>query len=114
MIIAGVASILPRLLALRLPAGLTVDEAGVRGVRGSKRIDVAWVDLVSVRALGDAGPQLVVHAKAEAPVLVHAHAIGSDPAIVAAVIEHFRQNPSQRHELVSGRRAIQIVEQATL
>lgn len=96
--------------SMRLPLGLRVDSTGLRGVRGGKRVDLEWSDLVSATAFGRHGPKLLLLTANQETIVFDAHHIGSDPAIVARVIEHFKAHPAQRSQLNDGVAAIRRVE----
>jgi hypothetical protein len=101
-----------QLWALRTPAGLTLDPDGMRGVRSSHRIDIAWDDLESVSVVGGRAAKLVVTPRDGSPVLLDAHWSGSDPNLVAPIVEHFRTRAADRPALTDGRAAIRLVEEA--
>lgn len=99
LIILGV-----RLWQLRVPAGLTLTPAGLRGIRGRADIDWRWEDLasVSVVAAPAAKLALVPRGGAGRPVQAPALALGSDPNAVAAIIRHYLENPRERAALSEG------------
>lgn len=99
-------------LSLRVALGLRVGPDGLRGVRGSKRVELAWEDLASAAPVGAHGPKLLLSTRAGASIVVDANHTGSDPAIIAAVIEHYRARPASRAELADGIGAIRAVEAA--
>jgi len=101
-----------QLLALRVPAGLTLDADGIRGVRGTRQVDIAWHDLAGVDVLAARGARLVLTPRDAGPVVLDPHWFGSDPNVVAVVIAHFRDHPADRSALADGRTAIRVVEEA--
>jgi hypothetical protein len=97
---------------LRDPAGLTLTPEGVRGVRGSGHVDLPWSDLERVDVTAVRGARLVLHARGGAAVAIDPHRLGSDPNLVAAIVEHFRTHPGDRGALAEGIAALARVEDA--
>jgi len=110
---SSVAWLATQLWALRLPVGLTVSEHGLSGLRGGADVRIPWerVEAVKVES-GRAGAQLVVTAVGGSAVAVQAAHLGSDPNVVAAVLEHFWTYPEHRCLLGDAREAIRLVEDA--
>ncbi|MEV8250421.1 hypothetical protein AB0O87_05795 [Microbacterium sp. NPDC076768] len=99
------------LWSVRTPAGLTLDERGLRGVREHTSFDVEWDGLVRAESGGKMGMKLTLHFRdRRRPVVVGGPQIGSDPAVVAAVIEYYRLHPAERTHLSDGPGAIRVVE----
>jgi len=99
--------------ALRQPAGLTISPRGLRGVRGAKSFDVEWEHVASAAAVEHRGrAQLELRFANSGPVSVPSPLLGSDPNVVAAIIEYFRMHAEQREALASSRTAILAVEAA--
>lgn len=94
----------------RTPAGLRVGPGGLQGVRGSKRVHLGWDELVSASPFGKHGPKLMLLTENQGAIIIDSHHTGSDPAIVARVIEYFKANPTQRAQLSDGTAAIRILE----
>lgn len=96
--------------SLRYPVGLKVSHEGLTGVRGGAPVDLAWDDILSASPSGEHGPRLRVLLRSGESVMIDGHHLGSDPAIVAAVIEFYRATRARRGELADGRAAIRAVE----
>lgn len=96
--------------SMRFPRGLRVGVEGLSGVRGSRRVEVGWDDILNVSLVGPFGPKLMLLIREGRPIVIDAHHLGSDPAIVAAVIEFFRTRPFLRAQLSDGPAAIRAVE----
>lgn len=96
--------------SMRFPAGLRLGVEGLSGVRGSRRVEVGWGDILNVSPVGPHGPKLMLLIRDSRPIVIDTHHLGSDPAIVAEVIEFFRTRPSLRAQLSDGRAAIRAVE----
>lgn len=110
--LVGLVWLAQQLWALRVPAGLTLDARGVRGARGTRHVDIPWDDLAAVDVVGTRGAKLVLTPRGGSPVMLDPHWFGSDPNLVAPVVEHFRVHPEDRAALVDGRAAIRLVEDA--
>ena len=114
MVIASGASLIwlgQQVWSLRLPAGLTVSDDGVLGVRGAGAINCAWQDVAGFFIMQTAtGDALVIESPVRSFRPIPAGPIGSDPAAVASILEHLRLYPADRARLVSGRDAIRAVE----
>ncbi|SJN46068.1 hypothetical protein FM104_14530 [Microbacterium esteraromaticum] len=106
----GLWLLVKEILSARTPAGLQVDAEGLSGVRGTKQVHLRWDDLESAAAFGRHGPQLMLLTSNQGPIALEAHHFGSDPAVVARIIEYFRVNPTQRAQLNDGAAAIRTVE----
>lgn len=100
-----------QLWSLRIPAGLTVTEQGLAGVRGTARADLVWAGLTDVRAVFARGAKLVFTRLDGRTIIVEPRWTGSDPNEVAAIIEHFRLHPADRALLADPRSAIRRVEE---
>ena len=107
----GIWLLVKEVLSERTPAGLQVDAEGLRGVRGTKQVDLRWDDLENAAAFGKHGPKLMLLTRQQGPIILDSHYLGSDPAIVAEVIEYFKTHPTQRALLSDGASAINTVEQ---
>ena len=101
--------------SLRLPTGLTVSPEGLSGVRNGGTIDVTWDQLASATATGgDRGSSLELGLADGGAVAVQGMYVGSDPNLVAAIIEHFRTHPDDRALLADAPEAVRAVELASL
>jgi hypothetical protein len=97
---------------LRLPSGLRLSADGLFGVRGSSAVRVAWDQLGEVTAIpGPTGARLQLTV-AQSPIVIDAAMLGSDPSVVATIIEHFRTHPDDRRSLSDADEAIRRVEEA--
>lgn len=110
LVVIGLALLIQTIWSTRTPVGLSVHPEGLRGVRGTKRVDLRWDDIESVSPFGHHGPKLLLITANHDAIIIDSHHTGSDPAIVARVIEYFRKNPLQRTQLRDGAAAINIVE----
>lgn len=98
---------------LRRPAGLEVSPSGLRGVRGSANVDTRWEELDHANAfVTPKSASLEVTFKGGSAVEIDAVHLGSDPTVVAAVIEHFRADGADRELLLDPRAALRAVEAA--
>jgi hypothetical protein len=100
-----------QLWALRLPAGLTLDARGIRGVRGSKPVDLGWHDLVRAEVTAPKGIRLVLHLSDSGTIVLEPAYIGSDPNVLAAVIDFFVEHPEHRGMLATPEAALRLVEE---
>jgi hypothetical protein len=93
------------------PRGLEVSAYGLKGVRYGPDVDIPWENVRSVTALrGGSGVKLYIttaHGKAFA---VPAWVLGSDPAPVAGIIDHFLDRRKYRPLLDTAWDAIRHVE----
>lgn len=96
--------------ALRTPSGLTLDERGLRGVRGSHRFELAWSELSSATIVSAKGARLVLNLRSGGVIVIDPHRIGSDPNVVAPVIDFFLRNPEHRAALATPRAALALAE----
>jgi hypothetical protein len=100
-----------QLWALRIPLGLTLTEQGLRGVRGTARIDLSWGDLTEITVVAERGAKLVVVTTGDSRMVVEPRWTGSDPNVVAAIATHFLQHPADRPLLADPRAAVRRVEE---
>ncbi|MDF2920774.1 MAG: murein endopeptidase, partial [Microbacterium sp.] len=102
--VLGLAFIAVWVWRLRVPAGLELTPAGVRGVRGSARIDWSWDDLVQVGVVGAPVAKLSLTPRGGVgrPVLAPTLALGSDPNEVAAIVRYYLERPAERGALADG------------
>ncbi|MFV0427032.1 MAG: hypothetical protein ACK5KU_08355 [Beutenbergiaceae bacterium] len=96
--------------SVRTPVGLRVTADGLDGVRGARPLSLAWDEIDSADAPGPHGPHLALLTTTGNTIVIETHYIGSDPAIVARILQHYRDNPAQRHELEDGQQAVRVVE----
>jgi heme A synthase len=101
-----------QLWALRTPRGLALSERGLRGVRNSQRLDLAWEDLAGAEAVSAKQTRLHLNLVSGGVVVVVPTWTGSDPRAVARVVEFFLAHPEQRAALSSPRDAVALVEQS--
>ena len=102
-----------QLWSLRTDPGLTLSEYGLRGVRGSRRVDLAWSDLASASVISEKGARLVLTLRAGGAIVIGAHHIGSDPNAVAPIIDFFLDHPEHRAVLATPMAALALVEEKT-
>lgn len=98
--------------SMRIPAGLQLAADGLHGVRGGKLINLSWADIVSAAPAGVHGPRLMVMTRSGGAFVIDGNHLGSDPAIVARVIEFYCAHPARRDDLADGNGAIRAVEAA--
>jgi hypothetical protein len=111
--LGGVVGLVIEAWSLRLPTGLVVDESGLVGVRGGPDAQLPWERLESASVVtSSTGACLAITAVEGSVVTIQAPQIGSDPNVVAAIIEHFRTHPEDREVLGDAREAIRRVEAA--
>lgn len=97
--------------ALRIPDGLTLSEAGLRGVRGSTPVELSWDDLSHASVVSVKGARLVLNLRSGRGIVVDPRRIGSDPNVVAPVIDFFLENPRHRAVLSTPVAALALVEE---
>jgi hypothetical protein len=105
---ASLVWLVPQAASLRHPPGLTLDASGLSGVRGSKRVALPWDDLDGVSLQESRGAMLVLEPHDAAPIVIDARWIGSDANLVAAIIEHFRAQRTDRAALDEGPSALRL------
>ena len=100
-------------LARRVPRGLRLTESGLIGVRGASRVHLAWEEIahVGMRTAGKDG-ELTLESVTGQGVAVSGARLGSDPAVVAVVIAHFRDHSADRAFLDTPQEALRHVERA--
>lgn len=108
----GVTQLVRQLWATRVPVGLTLDFEGVYGVRGSASLRLPWEELEGASVVGPHGPKLVVRSLAGERFTIDAHHLGSDPAVVVALIECYLRHPELRPHLADGVEAVREAERA--
>lgn len=111
--VVGLVLLLKQVWDLRVPEGLTLTPSGLMGVRGTKPFNVSWDGLQeATAATKQAGLCLQLTLAGHSVLSVPGAYIGSDPNVVAAIIEHFRTHPEDRKYLADGDEAIRVVEAA--
>ena len=101
------------LWALRRPRGLLVSSWGLRGVRGAPSVLLPWdYWRRAVAVASPNGARLVLQLESGGSVTIHGQYLGSDPNLVAAIIEHFRTHADDGDRLANAHDAIRCVEEA--
>lgn len=99
--LVGLGFLLQQLWWLRTPVGLALTPDGVSGVRGVHPVTIPWDELRGADVVDSRGARLVLHRADGGVQTVGALWLGSDPNVVAAVIEFFRAHP-ERRDLLAG------------
>lgn len=94
--LVGLGFLAQQLWWLRTPVGLALSPDGLRGVRGIHPITIGWDELAAADVIDARGAKLVLHRTDGGAQPVGALWLGSDPNIVAPVIEFFRTHPEKR------------------
>ena len=110
--LAAFAWLVVQVAALAVPSGLTLTAHGVRGVRGAGRIDLPWDEVSRVEVVSTRGARLVLHSRAGTATSLDGRVLGSDPNLVAPIVEHFRAHPADRSTLGDPAAALALVEAA--
>ena len=101
-----------QLWALRTPRGLTLSEQGLRGVRGSKPVNLGWDDLSYAEAISSPqGAKLVLQLRPSGAIVIMPHYTGSDPNVLAPLINFFLAHPEHRTALATPMAALVLVEE---
>ncbi|WP_188510817.1 hypothetical protein [Conyzicola nivalis] len=113
LLLSGIALVwlAQQLWALRTPTGLTLTEHGLRGVRGSKPVQLGWDELDHAEAVASKGAKLALHLRTGGVVEIEPRYTGSDANVVAPVINFFLAHPEHRSTLRTPRAALQLVEE---
>lgn len=100
------------LWALRRSAGLSVDERGMRGVRGGPGLDLKWSDVIDVKVAESKKQRslVLVLATGRDIVRIPERAVGGDLYAVATIVNYYLQNPDERGRLVDGLDAVRHVD----
>lgn len=101
-----------QLWALRTPRGLALSENGLRGVRNSKPVHLRWDDLAGAQAVAAKQTRLHLILVGGGVIEVVPTWTGSDPNVVARVIEFYLAHPEHRAILATPREAVALVEQS--
>lgn len=111
--VVGLVLLLKQVWDLRVSEGITLSPKGLVGVRGAKSFRVSWDGLQEATAATKQTGLCLQLTLADHSVLsVPGAYMGSDPNVVAAIIEHFRTDPEDRKYLADGDEAIRVVEAA--
>ena len=110
--LAGPVWLIQQAWALRLPPGLGVSALGLWGVRGGANLCLPWEDLDSASVVDSKTGARLVITSTVGSFTVQPYEIGSDPNLVAVIIEHFRTHPEGREALADADEAIRRVEAA--
>jgi hypothetical protein len=105
---AGLLWLLQQLWGLRLPVGLTLSESGLRGVRGSKPVNLRWDELDQAM---EAKGQLMLHPRSGPSIFIGSQYVASDPHVLVPVINFFVEHPEHRAVLATPMAALALVEQ---
>jgi hypothetical protein len=101
--ILGIGVIVVQLWRLRVPEGLELTPQGIRGIRGSGRVDWRWDDLAQVSVIAPPVAKLsLVPNGGGRPVLAPTLILGSDPNEVAAIVRYYLERPAERAALAEG------------
>ena len=100
------------IVSLRTPAGLTLSVSGIRGVRGTKNVDLRWDSLLGAGVIFVKDSRLVLSLTTGGTILIAPQYTGSDPNVVAAVLNYYRAHPEHRALLANPRGALDHVEAA--
>lgn len=111
----GLVVLVLRLVRLRVPAGLTLTSKGLRGIRGQGELDWRWEDLARVGVVAAPAAKLsLLRVGSARPILAPPLALGSDPNLVAALVQFYLDHPSRRVMLdAGGPDAVRHAEQAS-
>jgi hypothetical protein len=107
----GLALLAREVVALATPRGLLLTAAGLTGIRGARRIDLGWDDVLGVGVI-DARRAFLAIRTTSGLLKVEPYAIGSDPNVVAPIVRHYLTHPEDRHLLADPVAAIRRVEEA--
>jgi hypothetical protein len=106
--------LIQQLFGFRTPPGLTLSQHGIRGVRGTGSIDITWDQLERVEVTSTGGAKLVLHSTHSPAVVIEPRWTGSDPNIIAPIVDYYRTHPAERSALADPRAALRLVEAARL
>lgn len=107
-----VAWIAQQFWALRTPRGLTLTETGLIGVRGSASVSSTWDGVTGVELVYVRGARIVLHLRDGRTVTLDPRYTGSDPNVLATIVDYFLRHPADRAALADPRAAIALVESA--
>jgi hypothetical protein len=108
----GLAMIAETLSRLRRPAGLSLDERGLSGVRAGPRFGVVWADVaIASVAEGKKSRHLILaSADGRSGVAIPQSTVSGDVYAVATVINYYVQHPEERGRLSDGLDAVRHVD----
>lgn len=108
----GLILIAQALWRLRRPAGLSLDERGLSGVRAGPRFDVMWADVaIASVAEGKKSRHLILtSADGRSGVAIPQSTVSGDVYAVATVINYYVQHPEERARLSDGLDAVRHVD----
>lgn len=108
----GLVMIAEALWRLRRPAGLTLNERGLSGVRAGAHVDLAWEELVDVSVVeGDKRRFLtLVLADGRGEMSIPGSLVGGDAYAVASVIDYYITRAGERARLSDGIEALRRVD----
>jgi hypothetical protein len=108
----GLYLIAEALWRLRRPAGLTLDERGLSGVRAGPRFDVVWASLANGSAAEGKKSRHLILASADGRdmVAIPQSTVGGDVYAVATVINYYLHHPEERGRLSDGLDAVRHVD----
>jgi hypothetical protein len=93
------------------PVGLELSAYGIRGIRHGPHVEIPWDNVISVTALrGGSGVKLYITTDDGKAFAVPAWVLGSDPAPVAGIIDHFLDRRKYRPLLDTAWDAVRHVE----
>lgn len=100
------------LWSLRRPAGLTLDERGMCGVRGGPLFDLNWSDVIDVKVAESKKQRSLVLVLAAGGdlALVPEGAVSGDVYAVATIVRYYLEHPDERGRLVDGLDAVRHVD----
>ncbi|WP_062212713.1 hypothetical protein [Demequina oxidasica] len=102
------------LLSLRRPAGLGLDDYGLRGVRGGPHVALKWSQLEDIRVIEVKKTRTLVLVTVDGPVQVKEGTLSGDVYAVATVVAYYLHHPDERARLSSGVDAVRHVEAEVL
>ena len=108
----GLAVIAEALWRLRRPAGLTLSERGLTGVRAGPQFFLPWAAIGSVSVAEGKKRRLLVLTAADGPgmVAISGGLVGGDVYAVATVINYYLHHPEERGRLSDGLDAVRHVD----
>jgi hypothetical protein len=108
--LTAVAGIGQQVWGLTMSPGLTLTQTGLHGVRGSRRVSLTWADLdrAYVSAMPKQRLNLRPHSGKTIAVLILF--TGSDPNIVAHIINFYLAHPEHRALLATPEAALALIE----
>lgn len=108
--LAGAFMVGEALWSLRRPVGVTLDEKGVRGVRGGPRFDLPWAEVIDVKVIETKMQRFLVLEAADADARIPEGTVSGDVYAVATIVKYYLDNPEERGRLVDGLDAVRHVD----